>query len=115
MSSLSSIIQQLEACKRPLNLPYSVPGLWINQTNSRVTAAERVNPFEFYHKRLSEIMSGSPQTLIQDGGGGEWSRQAVIYNLFPGVTAAFDHRSAGQLEPDPHPRRWAPPGPLPNL
>jgi starch synthase (maltosyl-transferring) len=95
MSSLPVIIQQLEARRQRIVEPYFVPGLWLDGVT---TAAVQVDPYEFYHKRLSEIIGIQLEPLVQGSGGGEWSRRAIIYNLFPRVTAAFDHNNDGKLE-----------------
>ncbi len=92
--SLSHIIQQLEAHRSPITTPYFVPGLWVDGVS---TPAVQVDPYEFYRQRLTEIAAGEPQPLVQGPGGGEWSRHAIIYNLFPRVTAAFDHNHDGSL------------------
>ncbi|MCC7450948.1 MAG: alpha-amylase [Anaerolineae bacterium] len=94
MSALSPIIQQLEARRSSLTAPYRVPGLWVDGVS---TPAVEVYPYDFYHQRLTEIEAGEPQPLIQGQGGGEWTQHAMIYNLFPRVTAAFDHNNDGAL------------------
>ncbi len=92
--SLYDIVQQLEARRQPLAEPYWLPGLWLDGVS---TPAVQVDPFEFYRKRLLEIANAEPQPLVQGPGGGEWTQHAVIYNLFPRVTAAFDHNGDGNL------------------
>jgi len=94
MSALSHIIQQLEARRSPITTPYRVPGLWVDGVS---TPAVEVYPFDFYRERLREIASAEPQPLVQGPGGGEWTQHAIIYNLFPRVTAAFDHDADGTL------------------
>jgi hypothetical protein len=95
MSSLEQIVQQLEARRRPVDTPYFVPGLWVAGAS---IPPVQVDPFEFYQKRLTEILAAEAQSLVQGPGGGEWSRRAVIYNLFPRVTAAYDHDADGNLQ-----------------
>ncbi|MEP7288331.1 MAG: alpha-amylase [Chloroflexota bacterium] len=97
MSALSEIIQRLDAYYRETSSPYFVPGLWVD---GETTAPIEVNPFAFYSQRLSEIYASEPQALVQGNGGGDWSRHAIIYNLFPRLTAAFDHNNDGSLAPN---------------
>jgi glycosidase len=109
MSSLQTIIEQLEARRAKTDAPYFVPGLWIDGLS---TAAVQVNPFAFFHRRLSEIASAPPQPLVQGSGGGEWSQRAVVYNLFPRVTTAFDHNNDGRIALGPNPDGWRETGTL---
>ncbi len=109
MSSLQTIIEQLEARRAKTDAPYFVPGLWIDSLS---TAAVQVNPFAFFHRRLSEIASAPPQPLAQGSGGGEWSQRAVVYNLFPRVTTAFDHNNDGRIALGPNPDGWRETGTL---
>lgn len=95
VSSLESILAALQARKRPVSQPYYVPGLWIDVTR---TAAQQVDPFQFYADRVRHIMQAEPIPLVQGAGGGEWSRHARVYNLFPRVTTAFDHAQDGRLD-----------------
>ena len=94
MSALLAIIQRLEAYRHETAAPYFVPGLWVDGVT---TEPIKVDPFAFYSQRLSEIHASEPQALVQGSGGGEWSRNAIIYNLFPRLTAAFDHDNDGSL------------------
>jgi len=55
-----------------------------------------VDPYEFYLGCLSEIAATDPQNLVQGSSGGEWSRSAIVYNLFPRLTTAFDHNGDGE-------------------
>src|SRR5438046_24558 len=94
MSPLHEIIQQLEARRQAVSEPYFVPGLWVDYVS---TPTVQVDPFDFYRKRLSEIEAAEPQPLESSPGHGEWTQRAVIYNLFPRVTAAYDHNSDHSL------------------
>lgn len=96
MSALQSIVEQLRGQRRDLGSPYWIPGLWVDFESS---AAQQHNPYDFYSERLQAILDSDPQPLITTGdGGGDWTRQAITYNLFPRFTTAFDHNQSGQLE-----------------
>src|SRR5260221_9266698 len=92
LPALHEIIHHLEIQHRPTAVPYLVPGLW---GGGKLTAPGQEDPFEFYHHRLTGIAQTSPQPLVQGRGGGGWSRQPIIYNLFPWVTTALDHHRDG--------------------
>src|SRR5258707_5298305 len=94
MLALSQVIEQLASQRRAATHPYFVPGLW---TGSLDPQAVQVDPFEFYHRRLSEIANAEPQSLIQGNGGGDWSCSAVIYNMLPRLSTTFDHDGDGTL------------------
>ncbi|MEW6510573.1 MAG: alpha-amylase family glycosyl hydrolase [Bacteroidota bacterium] len=74
---------------------YAVPGLW----NSPEGAGTRVTvePYEYY---LTAVRRARKETAPPHGKstGGEWSRNAVIYNMFTRTTAAFDHNGNGKLD-----------------
>lgn len=74
---------------------YHLPGLWMDGVT---TAAQAVEPFSFYQQRLQEIVSTAPTPVITGKPGGGWSDRAIIYNLFPRVTTAFDHDQNGKVE-----------------
>ena len=74
---------------------YAVPSLWQSPGgNARV---DKVNPFTYYLgaiTRLVRIARGKPAPV----GGGEWTRDAVIYNMFVRTTTAFDHNGNGAID-----------------
>lgn len=99
MSALQLIIEQLRGQHRDLTSPYWIPGLWVDFES---IAAQQHNPFDFYSQRLNNILAMEPQPLINGATGGEWTRYAITYNLFPRLTTAFDHNQSGQLESVTH-------------
>jgi glycosidase len=74
--------------------PYFVPGLWID---GHTTPAQAVHPYQFFKTQIERILATPAQPLINGEIGGEWSKKAIIYNLFPRVTTAFDHDQDGAL------------------
>ena len=76
-----TILATLDKRRRKLTQPYYVPGLWVD---ARTTAAQRVDP-PFYADCVRNILNAEPVPLVQGPGGGEWSRHARVYNLFPRV------------------------------
>ena len=94
MSSLDSIIQVLRGSRRDLDGVYLVPGLWVDFQS---TSAVAVNPYDFYAEKIESILSTQPIPLVNGEGGGNWTRRARVYNLFPRTTTAFDHRDDGSI------------------
>ncbi|MCD4685328.1 MAG: hypothetical protein K8S97_05280, partial [Anaerolineae bacterium] len=88
MFVLQHIIATLHQSQRDLATPYYVPGLWADHETA---AALPVNPYQFYADKLMGILTAPQVPLFGGNGGGAWTRQAIIYNLFPRVTTAYDH------------------------
>lgn len=110
--SLPSILQALEVRRRAVHEPYFVPSLWANSgTQPDHTAAVQVNPYDFYYQILAKIAIRAAQPLVQ-GVGGEWSRHAMVYSLFPRLTTAFDHNGDGEISSQPNSDGWRETGTL---
>lgn len=84
------------------DLTYVVPGLWIEPADPSGSPVA-VNPYRFYRDRIAEIEATPAQSLVVGEPGGDWSRNAVIYNLFVRTTTAFDHDGDGCLNLSPPP------------
>lgn len=109
MLALENILHQLALHARAGSVPYHVPGLWVDGQN---TSLVRVDPYQFYRERLNEIINSHPQPVIQGRPGGDWSANAIIYNLFPRLTTAFDHAADGELQIGPNRDGWRETGTL---
>ena len=109
MSALQQIVDTLRQRRRDLTLPYYVPGLWVDHQSA---APRAVNPYDYYGGKLDWILVQPPRALVQGSGNGDWTRQAIVYNLFPRVTAAYDHAHDGVLAIGPSPDGWRETGTL---
>jgi glycosidase len=76
---------------------YSIPSLWIDGSGGRRAELQEVNPFDFFHDALRRIKD-QPRSELLRRAGGEWSRHAVIYNMFVRSSCAFDHNQNGKLD-----------------
>lgn len=109
MSAIQAVIDALRAHERDLSTAYFVPGLWVDHHS---TAPVSVNPYRFYADKLAAILAAPAQPLVQGNGGGEWTRHAMIYNLFPRVTTAYDHAHDHNLSIVPSADGWRDTGSL---
>jgi hypothetical protein len=109
MSGLQQIISALHDNHQRLSAPYYVPGLWIDHNSP---PAQPVNPYQFYAGKLQSILNTDPIPVIQGNGGGSWTRRAIVYNMLPRVTAAFDHAQDGVLSIKPSEDGWRDTGTL---
>ena len=83
--------RKLQGKKKPL---YLVPSLW---TGKRKAKAVRVNPVDFYLDIIKRV-TRSRKPVSNAPSGGEWTKEAVIYNMFVRTTTAFDHNANGTLD-----------------
>ncbi|HUI10308.1 MAG TPA: alpha-glucosidase C-terminal domain-containing protein [Bacteroidota bacterium] len=75
---------------------YRVPALWRSPQGRG--AASDVDPFDYYIESVRTAMSFAPPERGSSAGAGEWTREAVIYNMFVRTTCAFDHDGNGTLD-----------------
>jgi glycosidase len=80
----------------PTVASYYVPHLW-TAANPAGSAVVAVNPFRFYLEIIESIERASG-SIPKRNDGGEWSREAVIYNMLVRTTCAFDHNQNGKLD-----------------
>ncbi len=74
---------------------YRIPALWTSAGGRGKSV--RVQPFAYYLDIVNRIRRISPPRRPRPTGG-EWTRDAVIYNMFVRTTAAFDHNGNGVLD-----------------
>lgn len=76
---------------------YSIPARWLNPAIP-AEGAHAVNPFTFYHERVLDALALEDRTSNATSTGGDWSRYAVVYNIFVRQTTAWDHDGNGAIE-----------------
>ncbi|MDL1894531.1 alpha-amylase, partial [Sphingobacteriales bacterium CHB3] len=74
---------------------YTVPSLWLSDEGTPKRVA--VSPFDFFLDAVRKAKKAK-QPPKPKATGGEWSRNAVIYNMFVRTTTAFDHDGNGKLD-----------------
>ena len=74
---------------------YHVPARWVPpySTNGIIS----VNPYQFFLQSLERVEQ-SDLSIPKRRDAGEWTREAVIYNIFVRTTCAFDHDQNGKLD-----------------
>jgi starch synthase (maltosyl-transferring) len=74
---------------------YRVPALWAAARGRG--KATKVHPYAYYLDVVGKIKRVKPARRARSSTG-EWTREAVIYNMFIRTTAAFDHNANGVLD-----------------
>jgi len=97
------LAQALEA-GRGRDASYAVPGLWLNPNGPLVQRF--VNPYHFFLDRIAWIEAQPQEPPVSGEAGGEWSRNAVIYNALVRAATGFDHADDGRVNLDPLGDGW---------
>ena len=74
---------------------YSVPSIWSSGRGK--PKATRVQPYAYYLGVVKKLKAARAPKR-EPSAGGEWSKDAVIYNLFVRTATAFDHNGNGTLD-----------------
>lgn len=80
---------------------YAVPNLW----HSGRTGSSAVDPAGYYGDIVSELLAlpAPDEERLHRRGAAAWSADAVVYNHFVRLAAAFDHDRNGSIGTDPLP------------
>ncbi|TFH08098.1 MAG: hypothetical protein E4H08_08355 [Candidatus Atribacteria bacterium] len=76
------------------DLRYLVPARWLDFSAS--SDSVEVQATSFWRSSIERILHTEAASRIE-GKEGEWSRQAVVYNLFVRASCAFDHDGDGHV------------------
>lgn len=109
MSALNKVIDALHHHRKNLSDAYWIPGLWID---FETEVAQNLNPYDFYAERLKAILESPTKSLVNNPHSEDWTRYAITYNLFPRVSAAFDHNQNDHLNIQPNDNGWRETGTL---
>jgi starch synthase (maltosyl-transferring) len=98
---LESALKRVKKEQAGKSFHYSVPGLWLSGGGGGT--AVNVDPFDFYIGAVRQALEAAPPPGVPGASSphaasaGEWTREAVIYNMFVRTTSAFDHDGNGRL------------------
>ena len=97
-SSLGLLLESLRSATRN-SVPgtYAVPNIWRTGT----TGVSLVDPAKYYGNIINEILSTPAEQAVQPGSAPGWTAEAVVYNLFVRLGAAFDHDGDGSIGTEP--------------
>jgi starch synthase (maltosyl-transferring) len=76
---------------------YRIPVLWSQSDhggNERVTVVKAIS---FFLECIDAILSSEDASPVQQASGGEWTKDAVVYNMFVRLTTAWDHDGDGTV------------------
>ena len=90
-----SQLQKLQSSPLGSHQNYLVPSLWKSENASG--QAIHVNPIEYFIESIGWILK-RPKAAIHRTSGGNWTKDAVIYNMFVRTTCAVDHNANGKLD-----------------
>ena len=74
---------------------YQVPSLWQSEGGTAMSVS--VDPFSYYLEAVRAAKEAGPAPSGKPSAG-EWTKNAVIYNMFVRTTTAFDHNANGVLD-----------------
>ncbi len=97
LAILETTLKQRQREFRGKRIRYSVPSSWIPEPGE--VRRTNVDPFAFFLDAVkAATRSAPPRHPGKRTTGGEWTGDAVIYNMFVRTTTAFDHNGNGRLD-----------------
>jgi Alpha amylase, catalytic domain len=88
-------LQWMERKEIGTDIGYRVPSQWLSDFNGLARVVDSMAT-RFWRSSIEAILQASATPVIE-GGQGEWSRHAVVYNLFVRSSCAFDHDGDGDV------------------
>ncbi len=79
---------------RVFNYDYFIPEVWLEPNKSQNILKVNINPAEFFLDSITKIRKLSEKKFNLSG---NWSGEAVIYNMLTRLTTAFDHDNDGKI------------------
>ena len=97
-SKLQLLEQKLKNLRtKKFDKPYFVPSLWSDNPPVKNNRKHEVKPASFFLDRIKKIyeLSDIQKIVIPDK---DWTKHAVIYNMFVRYATAYDHDNNGKVD-----------------
>lgn len=100
MGALNELLERLDRRRRTgqRRSEYAVPGLWVGRKGA-ARRRVRVDPIRWLSDVIGRI-EAEPGAPRPTGRAGDWTRDAVVYNVLIRTAAAFDHNGNGRIDLD---------------
>jgi starch synthase (maltosyl-transferring) len=95
-----------ELAAAPHQWRYDIPALWLAPEEADSGRVVAVDPAVHYRDCVAAVLAGPDETPVMGASSGEWTAEAVTYNMFTRLTAAWDHDGDGRVELDDLPGGW---------
>jgi len=79
---------------------YFVPTLWVRPDDAGKQRITSVDAITFMRERIDLILSAEDRTPDATPSFGEWTKDAIVYNMFVRQTTAWDHDGDGDIDID---------------
>ncbi|MFA6233193.1 MAG: alpha-amylase family glycosyl hydrolase [Bacteroidota bacterium] len=76
---------------------YRIPSLWIDPRNPGEDRVRSTDAISFFLEGCDAVLRHDDLTPETQGSSGEWTRHAVVYNMFTRLTTAWDHDGDGSI------------------
>ncbi|MFA6569688.1 MAG: alpha-amylase family glycosyl hydrolase [Bacteroidota bacterium] len=86
--------------KNNLEATYLIPSVWKEPDVKHINKISSVQPFEFFINRISKIREIAASSQIIFNNSADWSKEAIVYNMFVRYATAFDHNGDGVINPN---------------
>lgn len=95
---LEKIIREKYLLTKNEKFNYSIPALWLcYKTKKPQRKIIKVHPYKYFLDSIKCITNQKPKKK-QKSSRGEWTKKAVVYNLFVRTGCAFNHSQNGKLD-----------------
>lgn len=95
LSTIHGRLLELEGCSVPD--PYRIPQLWLEHPPAKSGRVVSVDPVQYFRGAVENILAAEDLSPTMLSSLGEWTKEAVTYNMFPRLTAAWDHDGDGRI------------------
>ncbi|MFH2004861.1 MAG: alpha-amylase family glycosyl hydrolase [Bacteroidota bacterium] len=95
---IRDILKEKYLLTKPDKFNYSIATIWLRyKLKKPAKRILKINPYKFFFDAVDYIQKQKPGKM-QKTKNGEWTKSAVIYNLFVRAGCAFNHSQNGKLD-----------------
>ncbi len=94
---IKEIVDEKHYLTKREDINYFIPSIWLSYKKIKSQKLVKINPYKYFLDSINYILQ-SKSEKISETKHGEWSRSAVIYNLFVRTGCAFNHSQNGKLD-----------------
>jgi hypothetical protein len=98
MDALQTLRDKVAEYKdKGIGADYLIPALWIDPRQPGEDRVRQIDAISFFLEGIDAVLAHEDLTPETMGNNGDWTRDAVVYNMFTRLTTAWDHDGDGRI------------------